>query len=369
MSGRPAPELADGVLVVGAGLIGTSVALALSRQGVSVHVVDQDPGRARLAADLGAGIAELPRHEPSLVVAAVPVGQVQVVVSELSRRYLSSTFTDVASVKSHVQAEIESQGDLALRFVGGHPMSGRERSGAAVADPALFEGRPWVLTPGARTQQGALRRAEALVDACGADLVVTSAARHDTAVALVSHAPQLLASVLAARLADADGDLVALAGPGIRDVTRIAESDPDLWTGILSANAPAVLEVLDQVALDLDAARAALRDLALQQDRAARPTDTIHALLEQGVRGRRRLPGKHGGRAATYATLQVLVSDQPGQLARLFTAADEVAVNIEDVTIEHAPGHPVGVVELMVAPDHAESLATALGERGWTVHL
>ena len=267
-------------------------------------------------------------------------------------------------------------------------MAGRERSGAAVARADLFEGRPWVITPSGGADELTLRRVRALVALCGADEVFADAARHDDAVALVSHAPQVVASLMAARLVQADHDLVALSGQGIRDVTRIAASDAVLWTEILSGNAGRVLPILDALAEDLEAVRNALSALASPSgpesdesvDRESvlstkRESDSISAsasvltdLLERGGRGRARLPGKHGATQATYTAVQVIVSDQPGELARLFSAADRAGVNVEDVTIEHAAGHPVGVVELMVQPDRAAILAQALRVDEWVVH-
>jgi prephenate dehydrogenase len=387
-SGEAPGELAEGVLVVGSGLIGTSVGLALRARGVPVHLLDADPARAALAADLGAGSSGAPESEPALVVVAVPASQVAMVVEGLSRTYLYASFTDVASIKSQVQVDIEATPGLSGRFVGGHPMAGRERSGAAVARGDLFEGRPWVLTPTSETDPVVMSRARALVAACGGDLVMADAGRHDEAVALVSHAPQVVASLMAARLVDADADLVALAGQGVRDVTRIAASDAALWTDILAGNAGLVGPVLDRLAADLDAVRSALTELAADSsrstdespgrdigestnrdnDRNSAAVSVLTEALERGARGRARLPGKHGGRPTTYATVQVVVSDEPGELARLFTAADHAGVNVEDVTIEHAAGHPVGVVELMVQPSAAVRLADALRSARWVVH-
>lgn len=380
--------LADGVLVVGTGLIGTSVGLALRGVGLQVHLADADLRRAQLAADLGAGSSGAPEREPALVVVAVPPASVSVVIQGLSRRYLHASFTDVASIKSQVQVDVQALGSVSERFVGGHPMAGRERSGAAVARADLFEGRPWVLTPTGRTRAETLSRARALVDACGADVVIADAARHDEAVALVSHAPQVVASLMAARLVDADPDLVALAGQGVRDVTRIAASDAALWTEILEANAALVGPVLDDLAADLDAVRSALeelrragpsrddqsagRDVAVSTNRddasGSGATGVLTGLLQRGAAGRARLPGKHGGRPASYVAVQVVVTDRPGELARLFAAADDAGVNVEDVTIEHAAGHPVGVVELMVQPEAAERLSAALRDSRWVVH-
>jgi prephenate dehydrogenase len=276
------------------------------------------------------------------------------------------------------------------RFVGGHPLAGRERSGAAAARGDLFEGRPWVLTPSEDTGDLALARATELVRLCGAQLVVMSPARHDQAVALISHVPQVLATLAAARLADADADLVTLSGQGVRDVTRIAASDTGLWTEILSANARCVLPVLDEVAADLDAVRAALRIINSSVPRQVAESINVHGhavregsqapdddaatgvladLLRKGNEGYRRIPGKHGTAPATYVGVPVVVPDRPGELARLLVACGEAQVNVEDVSIEHSLGQPVGLVEVAVRPAAAQGLADALRERGWSVHF
>lgn len=353
----------DRAVVVGTGLMGTSVALALAASGTTVHLADRDPAAVALAVDLGAGTAAEPPEDPDLVVLAVPPASLATALAQLQLRFLDTTFTDLASVKSRPQAEIESLGIDSTRFVGGHPLAGRERSGAGAARADLFEGRPWVLTPHPMTTPAALLRAEELVRRCRADLVVMTPQRHDEAVALVSHAPQVLASLMAARLEHADPDLVGLAGQGVRDVTRIAASDPALWTEILAANAPYVRGVLDDVAGDLDAVRAALAAADSAAGAAA-----LTGLLARGNAGRARLPGKHGSTPATYAVVPVVVPDRPGELGRIFAAAGDAGVNVEDVSIEHSPGQPVGLLELAVRPEAAPVLAEALRRRGWAVH-
>ena len=344
----------------------------MTAAGVPVHLVDTDEGRARLAADLGAGVAGLPESDPALVVVAVPPHQVAAVIEGYSRTYLDSTFTDVASVASIPQRDIEGLGSLvAARFVGGHPMSGRERSGPAAARPDLFRDRPWVLTPTGNASAVALSRARALVLTCGADLVQMSPERHDEAVALVSHVPQLVASLTAARLQHRDDDLVELAGPGIRDVTRVAASDPGLWTGILDANAAAVLPVLRELRLQLVDLESALETLASDVGGTPREEalDAVHRTLADGVAGRARIPGKHGGRQAEFAVVTVVVPDRPGELARIFVAAAEAKVNVEDVALEHASGHPVGTALLYVQPSAVDPLVSALEDQGWVVHV
>jgi len=376
------PQEVSSVLIVGAGLIGSSLGMALRNQGVDVYLTDRDPAAAHLAEALGAGRCLEPANEPELVVLATPPSTVGPVLIQYQRSYFNATFTDLASVKSQPQRDIEANGGDVSRFVGGHPLAGRERSGPGAARADLFEGRPWVLTPSAATSPLALARARWLAARCGAQVVTMTPERHDAAVALVSHIPQLMASLTAARLESADWDLVALSGQGVRDVTRIAASDPALWTQIMASNAPFILEVLDSLRRDLDEARDALaavhtagRSSALggdprladsSTDRLMRP---VTSLLERGNAGRGRIPGKHGAAPATYTLVPVVVADSPGELARLLVACGDAGINVEDVSIEHSQGQPVGLVEIAVRPMAAPVLAAALRQRGWSVHF
>jgi prephenate dehydrogenase len=256
--------------------------------------------------------------------------------------------------------------------VPGHPLAGRERHGPAAARADLFLGRPWALCPAAETTEEAVQAVTALVRALGAEPAMVDAAEHDRWVALVSHAPHLVASAMAARLPGAPAGALTLAGQGLRDVTRIAAGDAALWAQILTANAVPVADVLAAVAADLSTAAEAL---ASAQAGSAGPAPAtpeqvklLAALLESGQAGVARIPGKRGGPAQRYASLQVVIADRPGELARLFQAAGDAAVNIEDVGIEHSPGLPVGIAELSVRPEEAQRLAAVLREHGWPVH-
>ena len=249
-------------LVVGTGLIGTSIALALTRRGIEVHLTDADDNAARTAASLGAGKYGLPEERVDLAVLAVPPVRIGTVLAEAQAADWARCFTDVASVKARVQGAAESAGVDLSRFIGGHPLAGRERSGPLAARGDLFEGRPWVLTPGPTTTRDALNQALELVSLCGAVPVVMDAEEHDHAVALISHAPHLVAALMAARLEHAREESVRISGTGIRDLTRIAGGAPELWEEILAANAPAVADVLAEYAADLQAAVGALRALA-----------------------------------------------------------------------------------------------------------
>jgi prephenate dehydrogenase len=362
------PAAPESVVVIGAGLIGTSIALALREHGTRVWLSDQDPAAAQLAEDIGAGVVlppdGLPDGPADIAVLAVPPGAVAAELAGAQAAGLARWYTDVASVKELPLARARELGCDLASYVPGHPLSGRERSGPAAARADLFLGRAWVLCPGPQTAPDALAAVTGLVSACGGQLVSLAVGEHDRWVALVSHVPQLVATAMAARLMDAPEGALALAGQGLRDVTRIAAGDPGLWTQILAANAAPAAEVLALVARDLQAAATALAAVAdRDEDELKRVTD----LLERGGSGVARIPGKRGGPAPDYAVVQVVIPDRPGELARLFDAADEAGINIEDVGIEHSAGLPAGVAELSVRPAAVDRLTSALAARGWPV--
>ncbi|MEU4656560.1 prephenate dehydrogenase [Streptomyces sp. NPDC023723] len=355
-------------LVIGTGLIGTSAALALTRRGVTVHLADHDPQQARTAAALGAGTDEAPDGPVDLAIVAAPPAHVAAVLADALRRGLARGYIDVASVKGGPRRELEALGLDLTSYLGTHPMSGREKSGPLAAAADLFEGRPWVLTPTRDTDTEVLNLVLELVSFCGAVPVVMDADAHDRAVALVSHMPHLVSGLVAARLEHAEEAAVRLCGQGIRDVTRIAASDPAMWIDILSANPGPVADLLGDVAVDLEQTVRALRALqSADDDKRRAGAAGVEEALRRGNAGQVRVPGKHGSAPRVYETVAVHIDDQPGQLARIFADAGQAGVNIEDVRIEHATGQQAGLVQLMVEPKAATALTAALRERGWAI--
>jgi prephenate dehydrogenase len=351
------------VLVIGTGLIGTSVALALRERGGEVWLSDQDRATAQLAADMGAG-AVVPdlrdaKGIADAAVLAMPPAFVAAGLAHAQECAVASVYTDVASVKSLPVRQAREAGCDLETFVPGHPLAGREKHGPAAARADLFLGRTWALCPLPENAPSAVDAVTRLVLACGADLVRVDPVTHDRWVALVSHAPHLVSVAMAARLAEqsAPAEALRLAGQGLRDVTRIAAGDPELWTQILTANAAPVAEILQAVAADLTVAAQALASAAGE--------DTVTGLLDRGRAGVARIPGKHGGKLPELTVVQVVIADKPGELARLFNAAGEAGVNIEDIRIEHSPGLPVGVAELSVRPAAAVRLLDAMDAGGW----
>lgn len=357
------------VHVVGTGLVGTSLGLALTRHGDDVTLEDASPTVAALARDLGAGrlAADADLGDPDLVVVATPPDVTAAVVAEVITRFPRAAVTDVASVKGTVLAGLRSRGADLSRYCGSHPMAGRERSGAVSGRHDLFDGRAWVLTPTDETDPAVTEVVAAVARSAGAAVSVLAADDHDAAVAAVSHVPQLAASLVAARLEGLDEQAVALAGQGLRDVTRIAASDPHLWTQILAGNAPAVRAVLADLAADLERVVAALDDLSTSAD-APGARGTLATAIAAGNAGHARIPGKHGAAPTAYETVRVLIPDEPGQLGRLFADVGAIGTNIEEFHLDHGLGQPFGVAEVDVVPAAAAGLAAALEQRGWRLH-
>lgn len=358
MTAGPGTDLTGPVHVVGTGLLGTSVALAARRTGLEVWLSDASPEHLRTASGLGAGTPVPEGGVAQLTVVAVPPAAIAGAVAEALRR--GGVVTDVGSVKGQPLEQLAGLvPELLAAYVGSHPMAGSERSGPLAASAAIFDGRPWAVTPHASSAPGATALVEALARVCGAEPVRLSPHDHDRAVARVSHVPHLLAVLTAGRLAGASTDHLALSGQGVRDVTRVAASDPALWRQILGANRVAVAELLLDVQGDLG---------RLLEAVTGGDDDGVGEILARGVAGTEAIPGKHGGPVLPMASVYVAVPDHPGELARLFADVGEIGVNIEDLYIDHDPARPVGLVELVVRDDAAESLRTALAARSWTIH-
>ena len=358
------------VRIIGTGLIGGSLGMALRRAGVQVQVEDVSPGTAALAVELGVG--ELPaagdRH-PELVLVAAPPDVAASIVDGALRRWPDALVADVASVKTTVLEGLRrlARPEDLPRYIGAHPMAGREVSGVIAARADLFQGRPFVVVPHEETLPDAVSVLKGLATEIGSVPIVLDAAAHDTAVAHVSHVPQVLSSLLATTLLEPSEQALGLAGQGLRDTTRIADSDPRLWVEILGANAGAVGEVLSSIADRLEAVRGALVTLEGDPDPGTGSRRALADLIAEGNRGVRRIPGKHGGATDAFTTLVVLVPDRPGELARLLTEIGQIGVNLEDLRLEHELGREVGLAHVAIDATREDLLTRELTARGWRV--
>ena len=264
---------------------------------------------------------------------------------------------DIGSVKTKPLLEVSTNEGLLSRFCGTHPMAGREVSGAVSARADLFLDRAWIITPTSETSTAAKAMVLEVIAACGAQVVEMSAEDHDERVALISHLPQTISSLLAAQLSNAKPEALALAGGGLRDTVRIAGSDPKLWGEILAANEAALMPLLISLQSDLSALISAASGPAKWE-----------SLVAAGRAGKSAIPGKHGGKSREYSYLPIVIDDRPGQLGSLFNACAKADVNIEDLALEHSPGQLTAVITLAIAPEDIGRLSEFLTKDGWNVH-
>lgn len=341
------------VRIVGSGLIGSSIGLALTAKGISVTMVDIDPAAAKLAQDL---MGSTPSEKSEVTLVASPLSTVSEVIKHNIQQGLNLGFIDISSIKVKPILEVSALELDMSYFLPSHPMAGREVGGAESARADLFQGRPWIIdSRGVRTEL--LEAGREIIEICGAHLIDMPAAEHDRAVALVSHLPQIMSSALAATLEGAPAQWLDLAGTGLRDTTRIAGSNPVLWREILVANQEALTPLLDAVIEDLKNLQLSLSS-----------QDEVEEFIKSGNRGRSMIPGKHGGVARNYTFLPVVIEDKPGQLAALFDECASAQVNVEDLTIEHSPEQYTGLITLALSKDDAEKLYRHLLAQGWSAH-
>lgn len=342
------------VRIVGSGLIGSSIGLALAARNISVEMVDIDPSAATLAQDL-VGPADLTRPSDITIIAS-PVSTISLVIKEEIAPGLNLRFMDISSVKVNPVVEVSALGLEMSNFLPSHPMAGREVGGAESARADLFHDRPWIIdSRGVDSELLAL--GVEVIGICGAHLIDMSIQEHDQAVALISHLPQILSSALAAQLQGAPAHWLDLAGSGLRDTTRIAASSAPLWREIISANSKSLSPLLDSVIEDLMKLKGELAD-----------ADAVSKFIVAGNIGRAAIPGKHGGLARNYTYLPVVIEDKPGQLAALFDECARAQVNVEDLAIEHSPEQFTGLITLALSATDAEKLYSHLLETGWSAH-
>jgi prephenate dehydrogenase len=338
--------------VVGIGLIGGSIALALRAQGWHVTGVDPDALRVTRATELGALDGAGVDSQAELVVVATPVGQ----IPHAAREALDATnavVTDVGGVKASI---VDTVGDA--RFVGGHPMAGSEQDGIDGATADLFSGAVWVLTPTDITDPAAFTLVRSVVTSFGAEVVEVSPQRHDQLVAVVSHVPHLTAAALmtlAATRAEEQRGLLRLAAGGFRDMTRIASGQPGIWPDVCVANRVAIVETLDELVASLGQ----LRDTVESEDRA-----WLLRVLSEARSARNSLPAR-AVRPGELAEVRVPITDQPGELAIITTLATDLEVNIYDIEIDHSAEGTKGVLVLVVDARMSERLVGGLMVKGY----
>ena len=338
--------------IIGLGLIGGSIGLALRERGWYVHGVDNDQSRIDRALKLGALDEQALCESAVVTFVATPV----LTVADQVKRALSETtglVTDVGSVKGAIAAAIDDP-----RFVGGHPMAGSELEGLDGADASMFSGAVWVLTPTSHTSDITFASMASIVVELGADVVALTPDRHDQVVAVVSHVPHLAAATLmglASERAEEHGALLRLAAGGFRDMTRIASGHPGIWLDICAENRDAILGGLDGLIDGLRRMREVIRD----DDRAA-----LHERLRHAREARANLPTR-----ATHpnelAEVRIPIPDRTGAAAEVFTLAAELGVNIVSFEVVHSVEGNRGVAIVLIDVNAVELFRGGLLARGF----
>lgn len=348
------------VRIVGSGLIGTSLALALASNGYEIDLTDQDPEHERIARDLvGSSLSPSAASNPDIVVIATPVQHIfELLLAEFSR-YPEAKFIDVGGLKTNLLLEVARIPGLNAKFLGTHPMAGRESGGPTNARADIFAGRAWIVTPSSQTSPELLSLGRELIESTGASIFELEPELHDEQIALISHLPQIISSILGGELVNHDPDELALAGAGLRDTTRLASSSAELWSHLLALNSHEVRPLLESFKQSIDK----LIDCLNSGD-----LDGIREILETGNRGRALIPGKHGGRRRDYHLLPIVIEDKPGQLAKIFQECQKAEVNVEDLQIEHSPGQETGLITLSLSENDALTLHDHLIRAGWLAH-
>ncbi|MEX5632127.1 prephenate dehydrogenase [Parafrankia sp. FMc2] len=356
------PELRR-VAVVGSGLIGTSIGLALTARGVEVLLRDTDEAQVKFAEAMGAGRPWQGERVDHAVI-CTPLPTVAAELRELQRSGLAATVSDAGSVKMRPLVEAVQLGCDLGSWCPAHPIAGRERHGAVSARADLFAERVWAVCPVPHTGAAAVAATAALALSCGAIPVRTTPERHDATMAVVSHVPQLVASVLAGTVVGLDPHDLPFVGQGFRDTTRLADSDAGLWASIIEGNRSHIAERVRRLGREFTHLADVLAEGTRDEAVAA-----VSGAMGRGHHGRARLPRKAGAQALPWGWVGVVLDDRPGQLAALFAVIGQWEVNIEDVgPFEHSLDAPAGIVEIAVDPAGADGLVERLTRAGWTAY-
>lgn len=343
------------IKIIGCGLIGTSIALRLKELGEKVWMEDKNPANLALAKDL-IGNNESEPEIFDLIIIATPISAIIDVLSNLKKYNANSTVIDIGGLKSKLILKVEEFKDIAPIFISAHPMAGREFVGPSNARSDLFEGRAWLLTRTNASTSKSLEIAKKLGRDLGATAYELNPKDHDATIAAISHLPQVLSSLMGHLLNNESIDSLNFAGQGLRDVSRLADSDKEMWSHLLLENNE---EILPRIKSAIDLLQ------KLHDDLSTNKVEGVNQFLEKGKAGRERIPGKHGAKPRAYSYLPIVIDDKPGQLARIFDECAQCGVNIEDLSIEHSPNQETGLITLALSQVDAHKLKVHMQSKGW----
>ncbi len=364
------------LVVIGIGLIGGSLAAAAKAAGLAgvVRGVDTDSDAITHARECGivdegasperaAELGWFTSDDDALIVLATPPADAVAWIARLGGMGVRGTITDVGSTKAAVVEAASKHLSNRAPFVGGHPMAGSERSGVKAANPELFRGAYYVLTPTESTPSEPFRRLHSFITSLGARVIAVPVEAHDEMVATVSHVPHMAAAALttlAARRAGAGEELMRLAAGGFKDTTRIAAGSPELWTSISLDNAAALSRGVDELREILGEFSDMLR---------RRDADGIRAWLDSAARVRAALPAQWVPATTDLFELFVPIIDRPGAVSEVTTAVGRAGCNIEDIEIEHRSEDSATLRLVLTDEGDRGSLCADLERRGYSCEL
>jgi prephenate dehydrogenase len=291
-----------------------------------------------------------------LIIIATPVETIKNILLDLKSLNTKTTVIDITGVKSKVLDEVEQFSEVVKSYISCHPMAGREFTGPASSRADLFEGRAWLVSPSSKASEEHIKVAEEIGMELGSTVYRISAKEHDQMIATVSQMPQLISSLMATLLVNQNESDLNFAGQGLRDITRLADSDAKLWTHLIANNSENLIPLIEESKRKFDSLKIALEKNDLK---------SIGDFLENGNLGRAKIPGKHGAKARNYSYLPIVIEDKPGQLAKIIDECAKCDVNIEDLSIEHSPNQETGLVTIALSDSDAIKLKDHMQSNGW----
>ncbi len=350
--------------IIGLGVIGASLGMALrnSRPGISIAGRDLDIETVRQAIEVGAVDEILDDKclgECDLIVIATPLRIIPQVVKDIKGQLKPGAIvSDVGSVKGWVMQILEQNLPDGIHIIGGHPMAGSEKSGLSAADKFLFQNAAYVLTPQPHMPTEIVEELQQLISAIGARVVIMDAQEHDQVVARVSHLPHLMSTALVNNLQDKP-HAIALAGGGLRDTTRTAASDPELWEDILMLNAEAVthelkgmLELFQKYLTALEAENGGKIKPYLQRARDLRKNlPSIRPCLEDSC------------------DIIAIIPDQPGVIGELGLLLGQQQINIQNLQLLGVRDEDEGTIRITVKRESAPAACQILKDNGYSAWL
>lgn len=350
--------------IIGLGVIGASLGMALrnSRPGISIAGRDLDMETVQQAMEVGAIDEILDERclgKCDLIIIATPLRIIPQVVEEIKEKLHPGTIvSDVGSVKGWVMEIFEQSLPDGIHIIGGHPMAGSEKSGLSAADKFLFQNAAYILTPQDSLPTEIVAELQQLISAIGARVIIMDAKTHDQAVARVSHLPHLMSTALVNNLHDKPHAL-SLAGGGLRDTTRTAASDPELWEDILMLNAEAVTHELKGMLALFQSYLTALE---------AENGGNIKTFLQRARDLRKNLPSIRPC-LEDSCDIIAIIPDQPGVIGELGLLLGQQQINIQNLQLLGVRDEDEGTIRITVKRESAPTACQLLKDNGFSAWM